>query len=120
VRAVDGRPAVRTQADAGTEPDPWLASLAGEKVWVVRAAIPHAGRAVNQLRQPLARGVGGSAVLIALVAAWLVEIWRVPSPPCPALPPPRPWSWSRAARATVVVAGAVLGTGLASRRPRRG
>ena len=44
---------VETKGDANDGPDPWRAHIDANKVWVVRAAIPHAGDLVLFLRRPL-------------------------------------------------------------------
>jgi signal peptidase len=68
-------PVVRTQGDANTEPDPWLARLEGESVWRIRGEVPYLGYAIVEARRPEARlgALGLALVLILLVC--LRRIW---------------------------------------------
>jgi signal peptidase len=75
-----GHTYVRTQGDANTAPDPWLAELHGQTVWRVRAVIPHLGRAIIALRSPLAHLVLIWVAVPLLVVAGMGEIWRRPRP----------------------------------------
>jgi signal peptidase len=66
---------VRTKGDANDAPDPWVAELHDETVWTERFAVPHAGRAIVALRDPLVRRVGQLAPLL-LAVGFLRQVWR--------------------------------------------
>lgn len=75
------RPVVLTGGDANDAPDPWLARLADDKVWKVRADVPHLGHVLLVLRRPpvrLAMLLAGIGVALTLA---LRAVWSAPGPP---------------------------------------
>lgn len=77
VEVVEGgsAPVVRTKGDANPVPDPWLARLQGGSAWKMRGVVPHLGRAVSWLRQPLVRRLGLLVVPALLALSLLADIW---------------------------------------------
>jgi signal peptidase len=69
---------IRTQGDANSQPDPWLAQLHGDTVWRVRGVVPHLGQAIVALRSPIAHVLLMWVALPLLVLAGGAEIWRRP------------------------------------------
>jgi signal peptidase len=69
---------IRTQGDANSQPDPWLAELHGDTVWRVRGVVPHLGQAIVALRSPTAHILLIWVALPLLVLAGAAEIWRQP------------------------------------------
>jgi signal peptidase len=83
------RPQVRTQGDANSTPDPWVARLATGPVWVVRARVPGLGTAIHWLRTPWLHLITVLLAPLCFALAALADIWR-----------PRRW-WSGARRIAV-------------------
>ncbi len=98
VKVIEGgaSPVLRTKGDASRSADPWVARLAGEKVWRVKASVPMLGHALQPLRQPAAKRVSLMLVPLLLAIVWLRDIWA---------PRPRPG----AAAGAVLVTGAPRG-----------
>ncbi|HEX8096042.1 signal peptidase I [Jatrophihabitans sp.] len=67
---------IRTQGDANSAPDPWIATLNGKMVWQVRTVVPKAGTAIRALRVPLVHTLLTSAVPVLLLCWLLLSIWR--------------------------------------------
>lgn len=70
------RPSVRTRGDANATADPWTATLSGDRVYTMRAAIPHLGTLVRVLRRPGPHFLGAVVSPVALAGVWLTMIWR--------------------------------------------
>lgn len=68
-------PVIRTQGDANSHPDPWLARIEGGRVWKVAYVVPAVGRVLTALRSPLVRPLLVYAVPAMLAAWWLVQLW---------------------------------------------
>jgi signal peptidase len=79
------RPQVRTQGDANSSPDPWIARLATGPVWVVRARVPGLGSAIHWLRTPWLHLVTVLLAPLCFALAALADIWA----------PRRRWSSAR-------------------------
>jgi signal peptidase I len=78
LRVVEGgpRPVVQTGGDANNAPDPWLARLEDDTVWVVRRELPHLGHALVFLHRPPVRLAMALVVVGCALAAGLHAIWR--------------------------------------------
>ena len=68
-------PRVRTQGDANTTPDPWIARLTTGPLWQARATVPGVGTIIRTMRSRWIHftTVGGAPVLflgLALIAIW--------------------------------------------------
>lgn len=77
VRVVEGgaHPVIRTKGDANPTEDPWSAKVEEDVVWQQRAVVPHAGRVVHALRQPLVHHVLLYGSLAAFLLVGLRTIW---------------------------------------------
>jgi signal peptidase len=75
----DGKVLIRTRGDANTGVDPWLAVVHGRSVWRVRAVVPWAGSAIRTLRAPETHLVVAWVAPAALLAWFLVGLWRRPA-----------------------------------------
>jgi signal peptidase I len=69
------RPVVQTGGDANDAPDPWLARLEDDRVWVVRRELPHLGHALVFLHRPVVRLAMALVVVGCALAAGLHAIW---------------------------------------------
>jgi signal peptidase I len=78
LRVVEGgpRPVVQTGGDANNGPDPWLARLEDDTVWVVRRELPHLGHALVFLHRPPIRLAMALVVVGCALATGLHAIWR--------------------------------------------
>jgi signal peptidase I len=70
------RPVVQTGGDANDAPDPWLARLEDDTVWVVRRELPHLGHALVFLHRPPVRLTMALVVVGCALAAGLHAVWR--------------------------------------------
>ena len=66
---------LRTKGDANAKPDPWLAQLHTDKVWVVTTVIPWAGKLVQQLRNPLVHKATVLVLPAIIVLVGFGAIW---------------------------------------------
>lgn len=78
-RAADGTTAIRTRGDANAGPDPWLATVQDDTVWVVRGTVPGAGTVIRALRVPAVRVLLTGVLPVVLLGWLLLTIWRRPS-----------------------------------------
>lgn len=118
-------PVVRTKGDANRSADPWVARLAGEEVWRVRASVPKLGYALLALRQPAAKRVSLMLVPLLLAMVWLRDIWAPRTRPGTAAaaalvtgPPRGPNPWLAPGTVALAALGAVAI--VAGRSGRRG
>jgi signal peptidase len=68
-------PIVRTQGDANSTPDPWVARLDAGPVWVTQAEVPLLGRAVHGMRAPWVHTLTVLLVPVLFALSALVDIW---------------------------------------------
>ena len=73
-------PVVLTKGDANNAPDPWVARLQGDRVWKVRAQLPHIGHALVVLHRPQLRVATVLLVIGSTLVAALRAIWRSDRP----------------------------------------
>jgi signal peptidase I len=72
-------PVIRTQGDANDTIDQ-LARLKQPRVWKTRLVVPKVGYLLIWLRSPAMRIAGSVLAPLLLLGAWLMQIWRDPTP----------------------------------------
>jgi signal peptidase I len=72
-------PVIRTKGDANNGLDPWTARLSDRTAWRVHAVVPHLGRLIVWMRNPLFHVLTVFLAPLLLALVWLARIWRNPS-----------------------------------------
>ncbi len=78
VRHDNGAVLVRTKGDANPTPDPWVARINDDDVWVVRMVVPRIGGVLHVLTSPIGHATS-EWVLPGVVLPWLLGgLWLTP------------------------------------------